>query len=150
MLLEFAATPGSLQESFLRRKKNFIQKSLKRVEEMKNKERENVKPETRKFQRGKSEKLSRQKESFLISGRFVWGQDIALGIFWVAVLYRIIDFTFVASLLLQTGIFFNLVSQGCGELFFFFSSPLSGYLFSVVKAFTGWSSSYFHNLPTPL
>ncbi|XP_074906197.1 centrosomal protein of 295 kDa isoform X1 [Buteo buteo] len=69
MLLEFAATPGSLQESFLKRKKNFIQKSLKRVEEMKNKERENEKPETRQFQRGKSEKLSRQKESFLISGK---------------------------------------------------------------------------------
>ncbi|KFQ05172.1 CE295 protein, partial [Haliaeetus albicilla] len=69
MLLEFAATPGSLQESFLKRKKNFIQKSLKRVEEIKNKERENEKPETRQFQRGKSEKLSRQKESFLISGK---------------------------------------------------------------------------------
>ncbi|NXF50187.1 CE295 protein, partial [Oceanites oceanicus] len=69
MLLEFAATPGSLQESFLKRKKNFIQKSLKRVEEIKNKERENEKPEARQFQRGKSEKLSRQKESFLISGK---------------------------------------------------------------------------------
>ncbi|NXW18772.1 CE295 protein, partial [Circaetus pectoralis] len=69
MLLEFAATPGSLQESFLKRKKNFIQKSLKRVEEMKNKERENEKPETRQFQRRKSEKLSRQKESCLISGK---------------------------------------------------------------------------------
>ncbi|KAM6212009.1 centrosomal protein of 295 kDa isoform 1-T3 [Sarcoramphus papa] len=68
MLLEFAATPGSLQESFLKRKKNFIQKSLKRVEEIKNKERENEKPEARQLQRGKSEKLSRQKESFLISG----------------------------------------------------------------------------------
>ncbi|KFP56514.1 Centrosomal protein KIAA1731, partial [Cathartes aura] len=68
MLLEFAATPGSLQESFLKRKKNFIQKSLKRVEEIKNKERENEKPEARQLQRGKSEKLSKQKESFLISG----------------------------------------------------------------------------------
>ncbi|NXV75908.1 CE295 protein, partial [Atlantisia rogersi] len=69
MLLEFAAPPGSLQESFLKRKKNFIQKSLKRVEEIKNRERENEKPEARPFQRGKSEKFSRQKESFLISGR---------------------------------------------------------------------------------
>ncbi|NXQ93673.1 CE295 protein, partial [Sagittarius serpentarius] len=67
MLLEFVATPGSLQESFLKRKKNFIQKSLKRVEEIKNRERENEKPEARQFQRGKSEKLNRQKESFLIS-----------------------------------------------------------------------------------
>ncbi|NXQ85111.1 CE295 protein, partial [Nyctibius grandis] len=69
MLLEFAATPGSLQESFLKRKKNFIQKSLKRVEEIKKKERENEKPEARQFQRGKSEKLSRKKESFLLSGK---------------------------------------------------------------------------------
>ncbi|KAM6418517.1 centrosomal protein of 295 kDa [Pluvialis apricaria] len=67
MLLEFAATPGSLQESFLKRKKNFIQKSLKRVEEIKNKERENEKPEARQLQRGKSEKFSRQKGSCLIS-----------------------------------------------------------------------------------
>ncbi|XP_074427495.1 centrosomal protein of 295 kDa isoform X2 [Larus michahellis] len=67
MLLEFAATPGSLQESFLKRKKNFIQKSLKRVEEIKKRERENEKPEAGQFQRGKSEKLSRQKASFPIS-----------------------------------------------------------------------------------
>ncbi|KAM9300858.1 centrosomal protein of 295 kDa isoform 2-T2 [Morus bassanus] len=67
MLLEFASTPGNLQESFLKRKKNFIQKSLKRVEELKNKERKNEKPEAKQFQRGKSEKLTRQKESFLIS-----------------------------------------------------------------------------------
>ncbi|XP_069739483.1 centrosomal protein of 295 kDa [Phaenicophaeus curvirostris] len=68
MLLEFAATPGSLQESFLKRKKNFIQESLKRVEEIKTKEREIKKPEAREFQRGKSEKLSRQKKS-LVSGK---------------------------------------------------------------------------------
>ncbi|KFV16749.1 Centrosomal protein KIAA1731, partial [Tauraco erythrolophus] len=67
MLLEFPSTPGNLQESFLKRKKNFIQKSLKRVEEIKNKERKNEKPEARQFERGKSEKLSRQKESFLLS-----------------------------------------------------------------------------------
>ncbi|KFQ34368.1 Centrosomal protein KIAA1731, partial [Mesitornis unicolor] len=69
MLLEFNSTPGSLQESFLKRKKNFIQKSLKRVEEIKNKEAENEKPEARQFQRAKSEKLSRPKDSFCISGK---------------------------------------------------------------------------------
>ncbi|NXJ58954.1 CE295 protein, partial [Rostratula benghalensis] len=67
MLLEFAATPGSLQESFFKRKKDFIQKSLKRVEEIKNKERENEKPEASRFPRGRSEKLSRQKRSSLTS-----------------------------------------------------------------------------------
>ncbi|NXJ39897.1 CE295 protein, partial [Ciconia maguari] len=69
MLLEFASIPGNLQESFLKRKKNFIQKSLKRVEKIKNKERKNEKPEAKQFQRGKSEKLSRQKESFILSGK---------------------------------------------------------------------------------
>uniref|UniRef100_A0A8B9ITD0 ALMS motif domain-containing protein n=1 Tax=Amazona collaria TaxID=241587 RepID=A0A8B9ITD0_9PSIT len=69
MVLEFAATPGSLQESFLKRKQNFIQKSLKRVEGIKAKERANEKPEARWTQRGKSEKLSRQKESSPVSGR---------------------------------------------------------------------------------
>ncbi|KFV41694.1 Centrosomal protein KIAA1731, partial [Tyto alba] len=67
MLLEFAAAPGSLQESFLKRKNNFIQKSQKRVEEIKNRDRKNEKPEARQFQRGKPEKLSRQKVS-LTSG----------------------------------------------------------------------------------
>ncbi|KFQ47303.1 Centrosomal protein KIAA1731, partial [Nestor notabilis] len=65
MVLEFAATPGSLQESFLRRKQNFIQKSLKRVEGIKNKERANEKAE----RRGKSDKFSRQKESSPITGK---------------------------------------------------------------------------------
>ncbi|NXP50072.1 CE295 protein, partial [Heliornis fulica] len=65
MLLEFAAAPGSLQESFLKRKKKFIQKSQKRVEEIKS--RENEKPEARQLQRGKSEKLGKQKESLLLS-----------------------------------------------------------------------------------
>ncbi|XP_058714763.1 centrosomal protein of 295 kDa isoform X2 [Poecile atricapillus] len=66
MLLEFASTPGSLQKSFLERKQNFIQESLKRVEAIKNKERENEKLEARKLQGGKSENLrSRQKESGL-------------------------------------------------------------------------------------
>ncbi|XP_071411893.1 centrosomal protein of 295 kDa isoform X3 [Pithys albifrons albifrons] len=68
MQLEFAATHGSLQKSFLKRKQNFIQESLKRVEEIKNKERE--KPEVRKLQRRKSEELrSRQKEFCLLSGK---------------------------------------------------------------------------------
>ncbi|NWV43204.1 CE295 protein, partial [Grantiella picta] len=70
MLLEFAASPGSLQKCFLKRKQNFIQESLKRVEAIKNKERENEKLEARKLQRGKSEKLrSRQKQSHLVSGK---------------------------------------------------------------------------------
>ncbi|NWR96832.1 CE295 protein, partial [Motacilla alba] len=70
MLLEFAATPGSLQKSFLKRKQNFIQESLKRVEAIKNKERENEKLEARKLQGGKSENLrSRQKKSGLLSGK---------------------------------------------------------------------------------
>ncbi|XP_048150504.1 centrosomal protein of 295 kDa isoform X4 [Corvus hawaiiensis] len=63
MLLEFAATAGSLQKSFLKRKQNFIQESLKRVEAIKNKERENEKLEARKLQRGKSEKLRSRQES---------------------------------------------------------------------------------------
>ncbi|XP_030921856.1 centrosomal protein of 295 kDa [Geospiza fortis] len=70
MLLEFAATPGSLQKSFLKRKQNFIQESLKRVEAIKNKDRENEKLQARKLLGGKSENLrSRQKESGLRSGK---------------------------------------------------------------------------------
>ncbi|NXS18407.1 CE295 protein, partial [Mystacornis crossleyi] len=69
MLLEFAATPGSLQNCFLKRKQNFIQDSLKRVEAIKNKERENEKPEARKYPRGKSEKLRNRQESGLLSGK---------------------------------------------------------------------------------
>ncbi|NWT53772.1 CE295 protein, partial [Erythrocercus mccallii] len=70
MLLEFAATPESLQKSFLKRKQNFIQESLKRVEAIKNKERENEKLEARKLSGGKSENLqSRQKKSGLLSGK---------------------------------------------------------------------------------
>ncbi|NXR42092.1 CE295 protein, partial [Zosterops hypoxanthus] len=71
MLLEFAATPGSLQKSFLKRKQNFIQESQKRVEAIKNKERENGK-----LTGGKSENLrSRQKKS----GRCVWLLFFPLG-----------------------------------------------------------------------
>ncbi|NWW16454.1 CE295 protein, partial [Falcunculus frontatus] len=69
MLLEFAATPGSLQKSFLKRKQNFIQESLKRVEAIKNKEKENEKLEARKLQRGKTEKLRSRQESGLPSGK---------------------------------------------------------------------------------
>ncbi|NXT97119.1 CE295 protein, partial [Buphagus erythrorhynchus] len=57
MLLEFAAPPGSLQKSFLKRKQNFIQESVKRVEAIKNKERENEKLGARKLQGGKSKNL---------------------------------------------------------------------------------------------
>ncbi|NXL51633.1 CE295 protein, partial [Podilymbus podiceps] len=69
MLLEFASTPGNLQESFLKRKKNFIQKSLRRVEEIKNKDRKNEKHEVKQFQRGKSEKLSKRKGPVCTSGK---------------------------------------------------------------------------------
>ncbi|XP_063250548.1 centrosomal protein of 295 kDa isoform X2 [Prinia subflava] len=70
MELEFAATHGSLQKSFLKRKQNFIQESLKRVEAIKSKERANEKLEARKLRRGKSQNLrSRQKESGLLSGK---------------------------------------------------------------------------------
>ncbi|NXJ78836.1 CE295 protein, partial [Trogon melanurus] len=68
MLLDFVSTAGSLQESFLKKKKCFIQKSLRRVEEIKSKERENKKPEARPFQRAKSEKFGRRKESLPIPG----------------------------------------------------------------------------------
>ncbi|NXF15489.1 CE295 protein, partial [Rhodinocichla rosea] len=69
MLLEFAATPGSLQKSFLKRKQNFIQESLKRVEAIKNKERENEKLEARKLLGGKSEILRSRQKSGLLSGK---------------------------------------------------------------------------------
>ncbi|NWZ32769.1 CE295 protein, partial [Asarcornis scutulata] len=69
MRQEFPSASGSLQESFLKRKKSFIQKSQERVEEIKNRERKNEKPEAKPFQRRKSEKLSRQKESFLLPGK---------------------------------------------------------------------------------
>ncbi|NXL73195.1 CE295 protein, partial [Leptocoma aspasia] len=70
MLLEFPATPGSLQKSFLKRKQNFIQDSLKRVEAIKNKDREDEKLEAKKLQGGKPENLrSKQKESGLLSGK---------------------------------------------------------------------------------
>ncbi|NXF74384.1 CE295 protein, partial [Sclerurus mexicanus] len=68
MQLEFTTTHGRLQKSFLKRKQNFIQESLKRVEEIKNKERENEKPEVRKFQRRKCEKL-RQEGFCLLSDK---------------------------------------------------------------------------------
>ncbi|NXD24367.1 CE295 protein, partial [Spelaeornis formosus] len=69
MQLEFAATPGSLQKSFLERKQNFIQESLKRVEAIKNKERENEKLGARKLQEEKSENLRSRQESGLPSGK---------------------------------------------------------------------------------
>ncbi|NXC04354.1 CE295 protein, partial [Orthonyx spaldingii] len=67
MLLEFTGTQGSLQKSFLTRKQNFIQESLKRVEAIKNKERENEMLGARKLQRGKSKKLRSRQESGLLS-----------------------------------------------------------------------------------
>ncbi|KFV86071.1 Centrosomal protein KIAA1731, partial [Struthio camelus australis] len=75
MLLEFVSTPGSLQESFLKRKKNFIEESQKRVEKIKNRERKNEKPEAEQLQRRKTGKLSRRKESSLTSEK----KDAATG-----------------------------------------------------------------------
>ncbi|NXA37244.1 CE295 protein, partial [Eudromia elegans] len=60
--LEFSPAPGTLQESFLKRKKDFIQKSLRRVEEIKSKERKNGTAEAGQLQR-KTERLSRPKEA---------------------------------------------------------------------------------------
>ncbi|XP_026507386.1 centrosomal protein of 295 kDa isoform X1 [Terrapene carolina triunguis] len=71
MLLEFTSTPGSLQESFLRRKKNFIQKSSKRVEEIKNRERSSEKPQAKLFQRDKTERFNMPKEDSPTSGAVV-------------------------------------------------------------------------------
>ncbi|XP_034614866.1 centrosomal protein of 295 kDa [Trachemys scripta elegans] len=71
MLLEFTSTPGSLQESFLRRKKNFIQKSSKRVEEIKNRERCSEKPQAKLFQRDKTERFNMPKKESPTSGAVV-------------------------------------------------------------------------------
>ncbi|XP_065437654.1 centrosomal protein of 295 kDa isoform X8 [Chrysemys picta bellii] len=71
MLLEFTSTPGSLQESFLRRKKNFIQKSSKRVEEIKKRERCSEKPQAKLFQRDKTERFNMPKEDSPTSGAVV-------------------------------------------------------------------------------
>ncbi|KAM9172061.1 centrosomal protein of 295 kDa isoform 1-T1 [Pangshura tecta] len=71
MLLEFTSTPGTLQESFLRRKKNFIQKSSKRVEEIKTRERSSEKPQAKLFQRDKTERFNKPKEDSPTSGAVV-------------------------------------------------------------------------------
>ncbi|NWJ05954.1 CE295 protein, partial [Crypturellus undulatus] len=63
MSLEFASVTRTLQESFLKRKKDFIQKSLRRVEEIKSKERKNGTAEAGPLQRRKTEMLSRRKEA---------------------------------------------------------------------------------------
>ncbi|XP_039351003.1 centrosomal protein of 295 kDa isoform X3 [Mauremys reevesii] len=71
MLLEFTSTPGSLQESFLRRKKNFIQKSCKRVEEIQKRERSSEQPQAKLFQRDKTERFNMPKEDSPTSGAVV-------------------------------------------------------------------------------
>ncbi|XP_075775417.1 centrosomal protein of 295 kDa isoform X3 [Pelodiscus sinensis] len=71
MLLEFTSTPCTLQESFLKRKKNFIQKSSKRVEEIKNKERHSEKPQDMLFQREKAKRFHMLKEHSPTSGTVV-------------------------------------------------------------------------------
>ncbi|NWX84728.1 CE295 protein, partial [Nothoprocta pentlandii] len=61
MPLQFPSVPGTLQESFLKRKKDFIQKSQRRVEEIKSKERKNGTVEAEQLQRRKTAMLSRPK-----------------------------------------------------------------------------------------
>ncbi|XP_068786585.1 centrosomal protein of 295 kDa isoform X1 [Struthio camelus] len=141
MLLEFVSTPGSLQESFLKRKKNFIEESQKRVEKIKNRERKNEKPEAEQLQRRKTGKLSRRKESSLTSGRFMWGARRSI---WDPLFLSKSRFHTVASLLLQIRMFFDWVFQGCGELLF---ECLEYPLFQCCKGPEA-SSSHFHNLFT--
>uniref|UniRef100_A0A8D0HGE6 Centrosomal protein of 295 kDa n=1 Tax=Sphenodon punctatus TaxID=8508 RepID=A0A8D0HGE6_SPHPU len=62
MLLEFASTSGSLQEAFLKRKKDFIGKSSKRLEELKSRARNHEKPQAKTFQRDMAKRLPTPKE----------------------------------------------------------------------------------------
>ncbi|XP_074840228.1 centrosomal protein of 295 kDa isoform X2 [Carettochelys insculpta] len=71
MLLEFTSTPCSLQESFLKKKKSFIEKSSKRVEEIKNGERSSKKPQIKLLQRDKTKKFHLPKEHSPTSGAVV-------------------------------------------------------------------------------
>lgn len=125
MRLEFPSASGSLQESFLKRKKSFIQKSLERVEEIKNRERKNEKPEAKPFQRRKSEKLSRQKESFLLPGMFIWCRSrYAFSCFLIS--KNSFPISFIVAFAGISGMW---EISGCEEFF----SPFN-YLFSGVKA----------------
>lgn len=73
MLLEFTSTPASLQEAFLKKKKNFIHKSSERIQEIKN--RESKKPQAKLFQRNKTERFHMLNEPSPTSGKnFIWKQ----------------------------------------------------------------------------
>ncbi|XP_014466695.1 centrosomal protein of 295 kDa isoform X2 [Alligator mississippiensis] len=69
MLLEFTSTPASLQEAFLKKKKNFIHKSSERIQEIKN--RESKKPQAKLFQRNKTERFHMLNEPSPTSGAAV-------------------------------------------------------------------------------
>uniref|UniRef100_A0A7M4G169 Centrosomal protein 295 n=1 Tax=Crocodylus porosus TaxID=8502 RepID=A0A7M4G169_CROPO len=69
MLLEFTSTPASLQEAFLKKKKNFIRKSSERIQEIKNKE--SRKPHAKLFQRNKTERFHMSMEHSPTSGAAV-------------------------------------------------------------------------------
>lgn len=116
MLLESASAPGSLQELFLKRKKDFIQKSLRRVEEIKQRERKNEKPEGRQLQRRKSETLSSQKEHHLIPGMCIWACDMGLGLLLLVNIKENLSYYLFYLCFCSLG--YSWISQGCGELLF--------------------------------
>ncbi|KAL8191129.1 UNVERIFIED_CONTAM: hypothetical protein K2H54_068213, partial [Gekko kuhli] len=67
MLLEFPSAPGSLQESFLKRKKKFIEGSSKRLEKIKSRQQHSAKPSL-KAPPQKTTKLHKSKENSPPSG----------------------------------------------------------------------------------
>ncbi|XP_015744690.2 centrosomal protein of 295 kDa, partial [Python bivittatus] len=70
ILSELAPVHGSLQESFLKRKKDFIERSLKRMEKLKNRERSFEKTQTKASQLKKTQ-LHKRKENWTPSGAAV-------------------------------------------------------------------------------
>ncbi|XP_015265765.1 PREDICTED: centrosomal protein of 295 kDa [Gekko japonicus] len=70
MLLEFPSAPGSLQESFLKRKKKFIEGSSKRLEKIKSRQQRSAKPPL-KAPPQKTTKLHKAKENSPPSGAAV-------------------------------------------------------------------------------
>ncbi|XP_044297412.1 centrosomal protein of 295 kDa isoform X2 [Varanus komodoensis] len=67
---ELMSVPGSLQESFLQRKKDFIERSTKRLEKLKNREQSSGKPQPKTSHQKKSQ-LHKPKENLLSSGAAV-------------------------------------------------------------------------------
>ncbi|XP_054830698.1 centrosomal protein of 295 kDa isoform X2 [Eublepharis macularius] len=68
--LEFPSSPGSLQESFLRRKKKFIEESSKRLEILKSRQQHSAKPQV-KAPPQRTKKLHKPKENTNPSGAAV-------------------------------------------------------------------------------